>query len=199
MPVVLAALQEGSTVGAVVRLVVEFAGRTFPGHAVALDIAQVILRTAGAFAFHPDKTGLDDDAALAERGIAVASAEDAARAGTASALVPLELAFAALGTAARKRERADHAVDVTPAALGAGRADFAEARLEVVIVVHRELVRVNARARGQRRVECVWGLRTMRLSLLSDVQTNRIRDTVSKSFILASLWFCGLPFPCSDS
>src|SRR3546814_9904831 len=76
--VALRTLQEGLSVRAVLLGAVKLARLPLAGHAVPLDIAQMRPRPVHPFAGQLDDTGLDDDAALAESGIAVATGEHAA-------------------------------------------------------------------------------------------------------------------------
>src|SRR5690606_5466460 len=80
--VALRTLQEGLAVRAVLLGAVKLARLPLAGHAVSLDIAQVRPRAFQSlghpFAGQLDDAGLDDDAALAESGIAVAIGEHAA-------------------------------------------------------------------------------------------------------------------------
>jgi hypothetical protein len=133
-------LEEGGAVGAVQPRIVEVAGQSLAGDAVALEIAQMGAGAFEASAGQLDDPRLDHDAPCAERGVAVARGEHASDAGAAPDAAAVEGATAGGCAAALAptlaRDRAFDLLSEAAAHPVAARADPAELGFEIVVAIH---------------------------------------------------------------
>src|SRR5690606_37424456 len=118
---------------------IERAGLAFAAYAVALDVAQVRPCGRAALSRQHRQPRLDDDAAGAEGGVPVARAQHPREPGAAADPAAVEAPAANAGAPARAPRRLDHQAQIARVLAAAARP--AEARHEVVVVIHRSSFR----------------------------------------------------------